>query len=204
MKTIKEAIDAYLKKGFGSMNKNDFEVWIFNQLLESDIKGKSNHEISRMLRIPESKVKRLMYEADLKYVDEVQLEAERIEALDNLLKNAKVKRNGMFIQFSVENPAMRKYLEHQLKKNNSFSDSSFNTEIVTVNLEDYEALLRMTDTDGKQIEKLLKEARKLFNDNNLTLKEVRSKLIGGFLEGVGNGIGGLSLSGLFHMLPLLG
>lgn len=39
MITIDDALDKYLAKGFGSMNKVDFEVWIFDQLLKSRLKG---------------------------------------------------------------------------------------------------------------------------------------------------------------------
>lgn len=28
--TLNEVISKYLEKGFGTMNKNDFEVWIFH------------------------------------------------------------------------------------------------------------------------------------------------------------------------------
>ena len=47
------------------MNKNDFEVFIFNEYRKRG--RKSNREMSLELKIPESKVKRLAYEADLKY-----------------------------------------------------------------------------------------------------------------------------------------
>ena len=65
--TLNEVISKYLEKGFGTMNKNDFEVWIFHYLLEHELQGKKNYEISIALKIPESKVKRLRYEAELKY-----------------------------------------------------------------------------------------------------------------------------------------
>ena len=63
---LRDAIDAYLNRGFGSMNKNDFEVFIFNELLRNPLYGKyMDYDFSVMLRIPESKVKRLRYEANL-------------------------------------------------------------------------------------------------------------------------------------------
>jgi hypothetical protein len=66
--TLRDAIQQYRERGFGSMNKNDFEVAIFNLLMQEDeMKGKSNYDLSWMLRIPESKVKRLAYESSLKY-----------------------------------------------------------------------------------------------------------------------------------------
>ena len=44
--TLNEVISKYIEKGFGSMNKNDFEVWIFHYLLEHELQGKKNYEIS--------------------------------------------------------------------------------------------------------------------------------------------------------------
>ena len=49
------------------MNKNDFEVAIFNYLITKDENfiGKSSYELSIALKIPISKIKRLKYEAEL-------------------------------------------------------------------------------------------------------------------------------------------
>ena len=60
-------LEDYVNHRFGSMNKNDFEVLIFNAILNSDLEETSNYKLSRILKIPESKVKRLKYEADLVY-----------------------------------------------------------------------------------------------------------------------------------------
>jgi hypothetical protein len=48
----------YLSRGFGSMNKNDLEVWVFNQLLQDPNKQNySDYDFSIELRIPQTKVK---------------------------------------------------------------------------------------------------------------------------------------------------
>lgn len=60
MSQLQKHIELYIERGFGSMNKNDFEVFIFGQMLEmSRYKGKTNYELSLLLRVPESKIKRL-------------------------------------------------------------------------------------------------------------------------------------------------
>ena len=71
MNSIKDVMESYLSRGFGSMNKNDFEVFIFHWLInnKTECKGKSDFVISQCLKIPESKVARLRYEAGLKYTD---------------------------------------------------------------------------------------------------------------------------------------
>ena len=65
---MEKILENYLKRGFGTMTKNDFEVAIFHYLLQdSQYADLSNYEMSRKLRIPESKVVRLRYEESLKY-----------------------------------------------------------------------------------------------------------------------------------------
>ena len=69
MSQLQILIDQYIERGFGSMNKNDFEVFIFGQMLEMpSYKGKTNYELSLLLRIPESKIKRLRYESSLRKI----------------------------------------------------------------------------------------------------------------------------------------
>ena len=61
-------IQKYLQRGFGSMNKNDFEVFIFNEIItDTNYAGMNDYGLSVTLAIPQSKVKRLRYEANLKY-----------------------------------------------------------------------------------------------------------------------------------------
>ena len=61
----------YLNRGFGTMNKNDFEV-LFFYLMQTygDLGDKSNFALAKELEISEARVKRLAYEADLKYKKE--------------------------------------------------------------------------------------------------------------------------------------
>ncbi len=169
-KTLDQAIEKYLERGFGSMNKNDFEVYVFNHLVGSSMQGLSDNAISRRLRIPESKVKRLRYEADLNYQQD---NAEDYKArFYDVLKNRVYKSDASGkIQFSIKDKALRLYLEDRLESMGSFADSSFNSNIVTLTASDLMALL--AEFEGKQevveyIKRSLKE-----NDGGLpqTAKE---------------------------------
>jgi hypothetical protein len=63
-------INVYLQNGFGMMNKSELEILIFHLLRNDDFcNQKSIFGISRVLHIPESKVRKLIYEADLRYGD---------------------------------------------------------------------------------------------------------------------------------------
>lgn len=156
--TLAGVIQEYVNRGFGSMNKNDYEVWIFNYLLQNDLQGKSNFEISVELRIPESKVKRLRYEASLKYgnpTDTTQYNT----TFKSLLSNVNLKKGSKdIIQFAVEDIQLRKYLDSILKKKGRFSDTSFNTEVVSITLDDLAELLNEVYTPEEK-DKFLKKAK---------------------------------------------
>ena len=131
-------IQAYLDRGFGSMTKNDFEVMIFAELLQTSLLKKSNYEISIDLRIPESKVKRLRYEASLKY--NILSEDDYRLMFKEIAQNAIIKDEKIIL--SIEDISLRKFINFKLKKNGKFSDTSFNSEIVVIRSKDFAELLK--------------------------------------------------------------
>ena len=132
------------------MNKNDYEVWIFNYLLQGDMRGKSNYDISVELRIPESKVKRLRYEASLKYGNPADT-TQYNKAFKLLLDKVNLKKgSNNVVQFAVEDTQLRHYLESILKKKGRFADTSFNSEVVSITLDDLAMLLDETCTENEK------------------------------------------------------
>ena len=206
---VKEAIDAYLKKGFGTMNKTDFEVWIFHKwITDPQNVNKSNYEISRELRLSEAKVKKLRYEADLRYIDKVTFEAERQSQLEKLFNNAFFDYSSDRIMFSVEDVALRQYIDHCLKEENRFSNTSFNREIISLSIDNFEILLRKTDPDNSKMERLMEDARDKLKDEKITFKGLLKKFAEGFAEGAGSHASkgvliGLSLGHLSELLDKL-
>ncbi len=156
------------------MNKNDFEVWIFHYLLEHELQGKKNYEISINLKIPESKVKRLRYEAELKYSDATP--DDKYNMVCDQLKKAHFKKDGKCIQFIIEDIYLRKYLDSILKKDGRFSDSSFNSEIVSMDYDDLEYFLGIPNGGKENIDKILKDVRKIVNDKDMTFKKLMTKM----------------------------
>lgn len=205
--TLQDAINAYLKRGFGSMNKNDFEVFIFNELLISNpvFSGKSDFDISCELRIPQSKVKRLRYEAGLKFP--ISQSAINLE-IDQALHNARVLPNSeRCIEISVENVLVQKYIEATLKKKNGFCDSSFNSEILRFTLEDYVTLLNEIygeEAVEETLQTVLKEIeKKSGKKEKRTLKELLKTFFDGMLVGAGHWVVNLGLSALPELLKSL-
>lgn len=187
---INEVITKYLNRGFGSMNKNDFEVWIFGQILKMDnYKGKSNYELSIALRIPESKVKRLRYEAALSNLRNIQGEPDYKREIITLLENAKLRNDGKKIIFQVEDVLLKSYISSILKKEGRILDSSFNPELVVINVDDFESLVKEIYGE-KDIDEILKEAQKLTKDpsKKIQFKEVMGWVVTGAVEGVTSGI----------------
>lgn len=191
-------IKLYLEYRFGSFNKNDFEVLIFQSILRHEKTGRSNYDLSRILRIPETKVKRLRYEADLKFnfesdyiangpsSSEIQKEHDtydkkKYHQFISIIENAQFKlsdRNKL--QFHVEDIALRLFLENILIKKGSFADSSFNSNIVTISFSDL-CLLLNYDEEGKnfqkEIERRAKDAIKEYNKEAGTSLSFNQSLI---------------------------
>ena len=114
-KTLAQSIDDYINRGFGSMNKNDFEIFIFNEYLKEPGNSKlGDYDLSLRLRIPKAKVRRLRYEASLKYpVSEDMLR----NLLDDSLQYACNVRNSVrCIEINVENESVRQYVNALLRK----------------------------------------------------------------------------------------
>ncbi len=170
---MKKFIQDYLQRGWGSMNKNDFEVWIFYQLLQNDdysLKEASDYQIAIALRIPESKVKRLRYESMLKYglLEEQAENLFRLKILNDVLKRVQYKQVGDKVQFVVTDRLLRQYISDILSRGGRFFDTSFNTNIVSIHIDDFLFLLTQL-YDKEQVGNLVKQVQ---NSLNNVIKEL--------------------------------
>lgn len=159
-------IEEALRRGFGSMNKNDFEVLIFHLLRNLDsndansIKGLSSYAISKKLLIPESKVKRLLYESDLRYPPEQEdLKSE----LMHVLKTVRLLKDEKTIKFAIRKKLLRQYLADELAKDKRFFDFSFNSEIIVISISDLTFLLQKLYREESS--QMIKEAKRRANDD---------------------------------------
>ena len=161
--TLSTIIDRYLARGFGSMNKNDFEVWIFHYLMQHQMQDKSNYDISVALKIPEQKVKRLRYEGELKYptTDDTIRRRLLIEAISHAkFRQAK---DGQIV-FALNDKMLRLYLENQLISDGRFYDSSFMANIIVLSVSDFLFVL-----DSILLTKV--DKRKIISQVKIDLKE---------------------------------
>ena len=152
----------YLNRGYGMMNKNDFEV-LFFYLLQTygDLGDKSNFALAKELKISEARVKRLAYEADLKYKKESDNEL-RGRFL-SLLGKAKLQKDKTGIRFVVEDKYLRSSIYEDLKSDGYFLDYSFNSEIVTIQKDALIKLLEKyySDEQKEEINKEYKRVKKI-------------------------------------------
>lgn len=184
---IKDVINSYLNRGFGSMNKNDFEVWIFGQLLKmEEYKGKNNYELSVALHIPETKIKRLKYESALR---DAKPNTDYKQEVCTLLTKVELRSDDRKIVFQTEDAIIKSYISSLLKKNGKMLDTSFNSELIVLKMEDFQYLV--TEVYGlEEVNSILAEARKLVNDTSKTiqLKDVLGWVVQGAVGGITSGL----------------
>jgi hypothetical protein len=133
-------LDNYFGRGFGSMTKTDIEILIFHTLQQfGDINNMSDFEVCRLLKIPESKVKRLRYESHIIYGN--QSDKELKVRLYNYLSNARFLKDKGYIQFSIEDKFLRNWFYSKVKEINGFADTSHNSEIVKISNQTFSEVL---------------------------------------------------------------
>lgn len=181
-------INKYLERGFGSMTKNDFEVWIFGYIIEMpEYKGKSNYELSVALHIPETKIKRLKYESALKAAKP---ETDYKQEVRDLLGDVELRSEDRKIIFQTEDTIIKSFVSSLLKKNGRMLDSSFNSELIVLKLEDYQFLAKEV-YPKEDVEEVLKQAEKLSKESikePVTWNKVMGWVVEGAVSGVASGI----------------
>lgn len=165
---MKKIIESYLERGFGSMNKNDFEVFIFSWLIQnhSDYKNASDNEISRKLKIPESKIKRLRYEAELRYGNnDTDVLWQKLRNYLSIVNYRKTEDN--VLRFSIPDKQVRLFLKDQLQAGNRFCDSSFSENIVVISIDDLLYLLDNGVVSKEEKAKIIQQVKSTYKGKDL-------------------------------------
>ncbi|MCA3175829.1 MAG: hypothetical protein ING36_09870 [Burkholderiales bacterium] len=129
-------LENYLKFGLGSMPKSDIDALVMHLLDAYGPNGSgplathSNQTVSEQLKTPVSKVKKLRYDAALKFGGSIEDQAKgRLLAA---LSKASLEPDGEKICIIIEDSLAKNWLQGQLKKHQHIFDNSFNSEIVKV------------------------------------------------------------------------
>lgn len=132
----KEFLDHYLRLGLGSMPKTEIDALVMHLLdcygLDGSgpLGGYSNQTVSERLKTPVAKIKKLRYEAALKFGGRIEDQA--IGRLLAALSRATLEPDGEKICLIIEDALAKNWLQGQLKIHQQIFDHSFNTEIVKV------------------------------------------------------------------------
>ena len=152
-----EFLKHYLSLGLGSMPKSDIDALVMHLLDSYGYNGSSplasfsNQVISERLRTPVAKIRKLRYDAALKFGGRIEDQA--MGRLLAALAQATLEKEGKKICLIIEDSLAKNWLQGQLKTHQQIFDFSFNTEIVKV---DAEGLFSVLETffDKDEIETL--------------------------------------------------
>lgn len=129
-------LENYLKFGLGSMPRADIDALVMHLLDRYGFEGSppmaplSNQTVSERLRTPVAKVKKLRYEAALKFGNRVEDQA--MGRLLAALAVATLEPQEEKICLVIEDVLAKNWLQGQLKLHQQIFDYSFNTEIIKV------------------------------------------------------------------------
>lgn len=187
----KEFLNNYLLFGLGSMPKSDIDALVMHLLDKHGYNGSppltihNNQTVSERLRTPVSKIKKLRYDAALKFGGRIEDQA--IGRLLAALSKATIEADGDKIHLVIEDTLAKNWLQGQLKNHQQIFDYSFNTEIIKVTpsglfqvlravfdkaeiknfIEDYEQAKKKSDS--KERKQFFKEAATKFAANAATI-----------------------------------
>jgi hypothetical protein len=132
----KSFLENYLKFGLGSLPKTDIDALVMHLLDLYGANGSgplaalSNQVVSERLRTPVTKIKKLRYDAALKFGDRIEDQA--MGRLLAALSKASLEAEGKKICLIIEDSLAKNWLQGQLKIHQHIFDHSFNTEILKV------------------------------------------------------------------------
>ena len=182
----KDFLEAYFSRGFGSVTKSETEILLFHLLKKYGALNGNSNSISRILKIPETKVRNLAYEATLKH--DTYSEDYIKNAIVKILSSSILQGGNKKVLFSVEDRFIRTQIRAILKEGGHFADSSFNSEIISVHIDSFAYLLDSVITDSKKKKLLKNEGKKAINENdNLKFRNVAVSLLEGALGEIGKG-----------------
>ena len=133
-KVLAEILNVYLDKGFGVMNKTEIEILLYHVLRTNGLLSGKCFDDSFALQITEAKARKLIYESQIKYSerDKDALLLHLRKSVGKCLTRAYFSNNNKTIKFAIEDKYLRIALSAYLREHDYFADTSFNTDIVSI------------------------------------------------------------------------
>lgn len=178
---LERILKLYSQPGFGSVTKRDIDIEIFITLqvlgiipLNPDL-----FKVVRILKVTRVKARNLIYESELRRMNESDLRAQ----LRVLLLKPTFLNNGKLLYMEVENPLLQDYIKSILKTLNHITDGSFSTDIIRLSYHAYSALLgevfEVRETNS------IKMLKSYLIDNKLIVDTSIKGVISGFVKVIG-------------------
>lgn len=133
-KVLTEFLEVYLDKGFGVMTKTDIEILLYHVFRNNELLTGKCFDDSFALQITEAKARKLIYESQIKYSDRDKdaLVLHLRKSVGECLTRAYFSNNNKIIKFTIEDKYLRIALNAYLREHDYFADTSFNTDIVSI------------------------------------------------------------------------
>jgi NAD+--asparagine ADP-ribosyltransferase len=183
----------YLENGMGTMSKREIDILVMHLLTKySDIGEKSNYDLSIFLQLSESRIKSLRYEAKLKYPPDEKKYVEK-EFL-TVLARSQFDTDKKKIIFVIEDTYLRHAINGRLKAKGMFADTSFNSELVKVDVTSLETIIRemygndVGDKYKEALNTLLEKEKK--DEQELSFKKLKNDFITSAVKSLGGTLGG--------------
>ena len=167
----------------------DYIIYLLNKYcvyVEKDVEKErffdklSHAEIEKILKINSARIKSAENNIKIKYADDIDENSLFDDFINDLLNDKiKLRKAGdEKIKFVIENKAKRSIIEAKLKYLcNDTLDSSFNSEIVTIDTKNFLEMLKAQENLPKEIESKVKKC-----DDNIIIKALKNTRLGDIIS----------------------
>ena len=167
----------------------DYIIYLLNKYcvyVEKDVEKErffdklSHAEIEKILKINSARIKSAENNIKIKYADDIDENSLFDDFINDLLDGKIVLRKAgdEKIKFVIENKAKRSIIETKLKELCADTlDSSFNSEIVTIDIKNFLKMLKAQKNLPKEIESKVKKC-----DENIIIKALKSSALGNVIS----------------------
>lgn len=146
--------------GLYAYNKTDlYDYLIYLLDKEERLLNKSNDELSRLLKISPSKVSALRANISVKFMNDSEYKGLFLDFLSQL-SNKNIKEDDAYYIFTIENKAIRNFIEAKLKKHcDDTADYTLNKEKIKILKSDFITLLEKEGSEKENIQKLAQKLK---------------------------------------------
>jgi len=173
--SAKEVLDlilaAYLSPAFGVLTKREIDILIFDALEKIGYidANPTIYSLIQKLRVTKSKARQLLYERELRRMNDKDLDAR----VKELLKRPTIQKQGELFALEIENPLLSDHLRAKVQTLGYASDGSFSPSLVKLSDEAIVALI-----DALLDEKQKKDVTRAFEKLGLPDKSFKGVLKG--------------------------